>query len=354
MLQAADSAPAASRRALATLLAGYEAALDWHRTALRFLLTEPWLPAGVPGPAISDLVRALPLEADGAVPTIRSRLLGYAQAFPHIRIPDRWVDSLVRPDNPNARDWLAHHGRAELLQVLRRLPAAFDTGTVVAQGGDEFRLTTVGQEAAVRETGFLEPADEIVIEPGLAPLLAVQTVVHEWIHILHEHARERAGQAWRIGSEGSARYQPVTPVLAEGLAEWEAERALAPVIARLPLLGLFEAEKRAAMAADAPDDPHLVGYRLVAGLAGRLGDAALVKVLARAADDPEALARDPVLRLPAQGHTGTRLHASPPSYSASTLVPETRFLVDDVFPEVIGVRLVVPIKGEREAGSRKR
>lgn len=343
LLQAADSTPTASRRALLTLISAYQAALEWHGMALRFLLAEPWLPASLPGRSVADLVRALPLGATDSLPAIRARLLGYAQAFPHVRTPDRWIDSLVHLDNPNARQWLARHGRADLLLVLRRLPAAFDTGTAVAEGGQEFRLTTIGLEAAQRETGFLEPADEILIEPGLAPVLAVQTVVHEWIHILHEHARDQAGLAWRINPAGTARYQPMTPLLAEGLAEWEAERVLAPLIARLPLLGLFEAEKRATMAADAPDDPHLLGYRLAGGLSARVGEPALVRLLVRHADDPDGLARDRDTRLPA----GARPSGVPAVYSASALVPETRFSVDDTSPEVIGVRLVVPIARER-------
>jgi hypothetical protein len=346
LLTATDSAAPSSRRSLLTLLSSYDAALDWYGDALRFLLTEGWLPAGLPARTVSGLVRAVPLGAADSLPAIRARLLGYAQAYPHIRTPDDWVDSLVRPDNPNARDWLAHHGRGDLLLVLRRLPATFDSGTVVAEGRDEYRVSTIGLAAAQRETGFLEPADEIVIEPGLAPLLAVQTVVHEWIHILHERARERAGLAWRIGSGGTARYQPVTPLLAEGLAEWEAERALAPLIARLPLIGVFEAEKRAAMAAETPDDAHLLGYRMAGGMATRVADSTLIRLLVRHGDDPEGLARESELI----GRSGKLAKSAPAGAlpdSTSALIPEIRFAIDDETPEVIGARLVVPIRHEK-------
>lgn len=350
MMQDSSAGPGPSRRALLTLINAYQPAFDWYASALRFLLSDPWLPAGLPGTTVAELVGHVPLPVGDGVPAIQPRLIGYAQAYPHVRTPDRWVDSLVHADNPNAAQWLARHGRSGLLLVLRQLPLAFDTGTVVAEGREEFRLTSVGQQATERETGFLEPADEILIEPGLAPLLAVQTVVHEWIHIRHEHAREEAGLAWRTEPGGSARYQAVTPVLAEGLAEWEAERVLAPLIGKWPLLGVFEAEKRAAMAAQAPDDPHLLGYRLASGLSGRMSETAVVRLLVRYAGDLDALARDPAVA----SSKAARPSSPAPGYSTPVLIPETRFSVDDTSPEVIGTRLVVPIRRAQGATNKKK
>lgn len=340
MIQGIPRNPDQGRRALLALLNGYQDALAWHSAALRFLLTEQWFPATAAGRSVAELVRSLGIGGPDSLPVLRPRLLGYVQAFPHIRIPDAWVDSLIKPENPNGRDWLAHHGRNELLSVLRRIPAAFDTGTVVTDAGAEFRLSTVGHEAALRESGFLEPVDEIVSEAGLSPLLSVQTVVHEWIHILHEHARERAGRAWRIGQGGSAHYQPVTPILAEGFAEWEAERALAPLLATYPLLGIFETEKRAAMALESTDDPHLVGFRLVSGLAARTGEPLLLRLAVAHADDLDALSRDPELRL-GRGAPG---HAES---VAQALLPQTRFTIDEIFPQVIATRIVTPFAAER-------
>ncbi len=341
MLQDSATGPAATRRALVTLVDAYRPAFEWHAAALRFLLTERWLPAGLPAPTIAAMVAALPFPGGDTIPQLRARLIGYAQAYPHIRPPDRWVDSLVQPENPNAGAWRNRHGRSELLQVLHRLVPAFDTGTVVAESGNEYRLTTIGQQGVERETGFLEPRDVILIEPALPPLLAVQTVVHEWIHIRHEHAREAAGLAWRISRGGVATYQPVTPVLAEGVAEWESERVLAPLIDRLPLLGVFEAEKRAAMLAGSPEDSHLLGFRLAAGLSARLGEAKILPLLVRYAGDLDALARDPAV-----GGPGAR-PARSATWSAPFLIPETRFSVDDTSPEVIGTRVRVPIGGGR-------
>jgi hypothetical protein len=139
-------------------------------------------------------------------------------------------------------------------------------------------------------------------------------------------------------------------VLAEGLAEWEAERVLAPLIGRWPLLGVFEAEKRAAMAAQAPDDPHLLGYRLAGGLSARVTDATLVRLLVRYAGDLDGLSRDPALAKAALG----RRPVPPSGYSTPVLIPETRFSVDDISPEIIGTRLVVPIRREKGSGNRKR
>lgn len=342
LLQNAGPGIDPSRKALLTLLDGYQSALGWHAAALTFLLTDSWLPAGLPGHSVADLVRGLGIGFADAAPAIRPRLLGYVQAFPHVRLPDNWIDSLVRAENPNAHEWLIRHGRSDLLLVLHHLPAAVDTGAVIAEAGTEYRLSTVGREARMREAGFLEPADEIVTEAGLSPLLSVQTAVHEWIHILHEHAREKTGRAWRMSPSGSAHYQPVTPVLAEGFAEWEAERAMAPLLTTFPLLGIFETEKRSAMAAESPDDPHLVGYRLVGGVAGRLGEPGVIRLFVQRATDPDELARAPELKLARPPSARSRGGSS--VIAARSVLPETRFTVDDTYPQVIGVRIVVPIQ----------
>ena len=130
-----------------------------------------------------------------------------------------------------------------------------------------------------------------------------------------------------------------SPVLSEGIAEWQAEAVLAPLTARYPLVSVLELEKRAAMARNDVEDPHLVGYLLARELDRRAGAVGATRLLVRHADDPVALARDPAARLPATAG-GTDLHLALPAERA--VIPQTRFSVEDMVPDVLAVLIHAP------------
>jgi hypothetical protein len=342
----ADSSSAA---AVALLLNGYVEGQRWYSEAVGFFLTEPWAPQRGRGRSIGDLVRDDWLlvrpsssEAPTLTPEIRTRLFGYPQAVPHYSVPPALFDRLVSTDNDRARQWLRQQGPAALLQTLRRLPAG-DTSLVLLQVGREtVRVTTVPRQARESLNGFLEPSDVIAIDPGYSPLLALGAVVHEWQHLafrrlqLDDFAAGLPERATLINLPG------VQPYVAEGFAEWSAERILSPVVARWPLLGLGELEKRAGLAREGARDEHVLGYALVGQLAAVLKDpAATTRMLLRYAEDPFRIDTEPALRAAWRRH-----HGAPDYVFAAAmrrvLIPEVTFTIEDGFPDVIATRILVP------------
>ena len=230
-LQRADPTSAA---AVALLLNGYTEGQRWYADAVGFFLTEPWAAQGEGGRSIGDLVRddwsqvrSLSPGPPTSTPEIQTQLFGYPQAVPHYSIPPALFNRLVRADNEPAGQWLQRHGPAALLRALRWLPAG-DTSLALLQFGREtMRLTTVPRQARESRNGFLEPRDVIAIDPGYSPLLALGAVVHEWQHLAFRRLQledfavglpERAMSV--VGLPG------IQPYVAEGFAEWSAERIL--------------------------------------------------------------------------------------------------------------------------------
>ncbi|HVQ46917.1 MAG TPA: hypothetical protein VMS62_08820, partial [Gemmatimonadales bacterium] len=127
-----------------------------------------------------------------------------------------------------------------------------------------------------------------------------------------------------------------------GFAEWSAERILRPITTRWPLLGLGELEKRADLNRQGPDDQHALGYAMVQALASAIGDPARVtRLLLRHADDPSAIAREPVaLKAWSRYRGAPDRKLSSPLFQA--LIPEVTFTVDNGFPEVVTTRILVP------------
>ncbi|MGH7701889.1 MAG: hypothetical protein ACREMO_02265 [Gemmatimonadales bacterium] len=336
---------------LRLLLNGYTAAEKWFVEAVRFFLNEPWVvrPAGPsasdpdPGVSLADLVREAWHDRSLPVPEIQTRLFGYAQAAPRVAVPPQLFDRLVVVQNRSGTEWLRRHGRAELLLLLRRLTPVLDENATLDLGTSRLRMTTVGREAARNLNGFLEPKDAIVIDPGYVPLLALGTVIHEWQHILFERQRLRPGDpGFPPGPADVVVLRSADRYLAEGFAEWRSETILEPLESRLPLLALGEAEKRAALLGAQGDDPHLLGYLLVRALAGKVADRdRLVALLVRGSGSLSAVARDPIVAAAFAPfrHAPDRLVPSP---DERVLVPETRFTVEDFYPDVISVRVLLP------------
>jgi hypothetical protein len=341
-------ADSASALAVQMLLRGYTESRHWYAEALGFFMSQPWVPEGR-GRSIADHVRDAWRKshprgnADLELPEVQTRWFGYPQAVPHYGIPRTLFRRLVKVENPSASKWLERHGEAGLLRSLRRLPAGDTSLTLLHTGSETLRLTTVPRQSRESLNGFLEPRDAIAIDPGYAPLLALGAVVHEWQHLVFRRLQLQALTAPPAGVVSPIVELPgIQPYLAEGFAEWSTERILAPVVARWPLLGLGELEKRAGLARNGPDDQHSMGYALVRALAAVLPDpAAIPKLLLKYADRPADIVREPSLR-----RAWSKYHGIPDRDPATTghrlLIPEVTFTIEDGFPDVIATRILVP------------
>jgi hypothetical protein len=334
-----------STAAVLTLLAGYTAALRWYTEVIGFLLGEPWLPEGR---SLRNLVQAAwtPVagqDFDPGLPRIEARWFGYPQAVPQYGIPPALFDRLVIAQNQSGTEWLRQHGQTALLRGLRRLPQGDSSLTLLRAGSETLRLTTVSRQSRESLNGFLEPYDVIAIDPGYSPLLAVGAVIHEWQHLLFRR-RQLDVFARGLTTRNPAFIQlpGVQPHLAEGFAEWSAERILRPVAARWPLIALGELEKRADLARPGSQDQHAVGYALMSALAAALPKpGAATTLLLRHAEDPSRIPSEPVLR-----SAWLRYRRSPSqALRASTypiLTPEVTFTMDQDFPDVITTRILAP------------
>ena len=344
----ADSASAA---AVLLLLTGYSEAQKWHTDVLKFFLSERWVDEGAQGRSLADYVHAdwhhhggTGGRATTPLPDIRARLFGHPQAVPHYGVPPALFHRLVSADNASARQWLERHGQAGLLHILGRLPPG-DTSLVLLQTGSEsIRLTTVPRQSRESLNGFLEPRDAIAIDPGYSPLLALGTLVHEWQHLLFRRSQlESFAAKPRQRQQAVVELPGIDPYLAEGFAEWSAERILAPLVARWPILALGEGVKRAGLAHEnAADDHHSIGYALVRALASALGDpGATAELLRRNAEYSAPIADHPAARRAWKAYWGTpdRVFAVP---LRKILIPEVTFTVEDGFPDVVASRILIP------------
>ncbi len=331
-----------SAQVVQRFLNGYARAVDWYARAMRFLATERWLPEGG-AHSIRDRMNETWHGAAGD-PVIRSHLFGYPEGAQRVGVDRAMLAQLISTENGEARDWLQRHGVEGMTQVLRRLPGAVSDHVLLDAGSLSLRLTSVEREARQSFGGFLEPRDEILLDPSCVPLFAVGTLVHEWQHILHERARrDLTGPGRSIQVDGEAVVLlPPDLYLAEGLAEWRARETLAPVIAKFPLVAVGEAEKRATMALSHPNDPHLLGYLMVRALSKVIPEPdSVAGLLTRWGADARKLAQQSPVA------AAWKRFASQPDQSAGArsrraLIPETRFTVEDGVPQVLSTRIVVP------------
>ena len=332
----------AAYAAVAALLTGYREAATWHAEAIRFFLTERWIGGGPAGRSLHDLVRDAWLGDSLPVPEIRTRPFGYPQAVPRYGVPAGVFARIARADNWPAHEWLRRHGSSRLLEVVRMLALDFTAPATLQAGEETLRLASVRRQAETSTNGFLEPRDAIVVDPAYVPLLALGAVVHEWQHLAFEHRRLAALPA---GDTTMVVLPAPDPFIAEGIAEWKAERILASLASRFPLLAVGEPEKRARLSRTRPDDQHLLGYAMVRALHDALPeasrtDARLGALVLAAAADPFAVAADPVLARAWGRHAG-RDHVVP-APSRRIVVPETTFTVEDSYPDLVGLRILTP------------
>ena len=345
----ADSASAIS---VAALLNGYTEGQRWYIAAIDFFLRERWVPEGS-GHSIQDYVRnewraTYGSEFKAPLPPIETRWFGYPQAVPQYGVPPGLFRHLVQAENASASEWLQRNGQPDLLRTLRWLPPGDTSLALLRTPSETLRLTTVSRQSRESLNGFLEPRDVIVIDPGYSPLLALGAVVHEWQHLLF-----RRRQLERFADSLGSRTRPIVPLpglqphLAEGFAEWSAERILAPMAERWPLLGFGELEKRADLVQRDADDQHAIGYALVRALASALSDPGrTTELLLRHAELPAKISLEPELQKAWKKSPGLPIRTLRAPTSKS-LIPEVTFTIDDGFPDVVATRILVPIDDAR-------
>jgi hypothetical protein len=341
------SSDSASAEATLMLLQGYVEAKQWYTGALDFFMREPWVP--LPGGrSLQDRMRAewrsaLTQSYPFPVPQVHPRWFGYPQAVPRYGVPVTLVRQLIVPNNSSASAWLTQYGETRLLRTLNRLPLGDASLALVQAGSETMRLTTVSRRARESLNGFLEPQDAIMIDPGYMPLLALGAVVHEWQHLLfHRVQLESRTGAANDRAPVQVELPGVQPYLAEGFAEWSAERILAPLAERWPLLSLGELEKRADMIQRGTDEQHVLGYALVQALANHLPDPSeATSLLLRHAEQPSRILAHPSIRKAWSMYRGAPDRALPgPAYG--TLIPEVTFTIEDGFPDVVSTRILLP------------
>jgi hypothetical protein len=344
-----------SADAVDLLLQGYVEGQRWYAEAIEFFLTEPWVDCAGRGCSIGDLVRDDWLRVgessiaftDG-IPEIRTRLFGYPQAVPHYGVPPLLFTRLFESSNEPARQWLQENGAPGLLKALHRLPAGDTSLALLQLGSETVRLSSVPRQAQENLNGFLEPADNIAIDPGYSPLLALGAVVHEWQHLIFRRCQlDEYAAKLPVYPGPMIRLPGIHPYVAEGFAEWSAERILGPVIERWPLLGLGELEKRAGLAQENADDQHPLGYVLVRELAAVLHDpAAATRLLLRHAEDPSGIIAEPQLRKAWRkyGKKADYIFSAP---MRRVLIPEVTFTIEGGYPDVVATRIVVPSRSSK-------
>ena len=346
---AAATAPV-SARSLGILLAAYPEAEDWHREALAFLLRARWITQDGALRSPTEVVRAawlaiMPGDSarTRATPAIGSHLFGQPQAVPRYGVSAASMARLVTPLNSSGGRWLDRHGSSEMIAMLHLLEAPGSGELLVARADEALRVVSVKQRAGESTSGFLEQQEVIAVEPSYIPVLALGAVLHEWGHLLAEGWRfDQAVLA--AADSGEVPLPGVNPWLVEGIAETWTDLVLAPIVSRLPLFGLAEAEKRVRLQGNELD-PHVTGYlvaRAAIGAAGTRGTAAPASIRHLIeAGDPARMAADPLFA----GTFRDPGDVAPliiPAPSRRFLVPESIFTVDTRFPDPVSTVIRMP------------
>ena len=350
VLATATATAPVSARSLGILLSAYPEAEDWHRQAVAFLLRARWIvqDGGLRSPV--DLVRATWLTimpADSArtrtSPAVASQLFGQPQAVPRYGVSSASAARLVTPLNFSGGRWIDRHGSPGMLAMLHLLELPGSGELLVARGDETLRVVSVKQRAGESTSGFLEQQEAIAVEPSYIPVLALGAVLHEWGHLLAEgwrfdHAVLAAADSGEIALPG------VNPWLVEGIAEVWTDLVLAPITAKLPLVGLAEVEKRVRVSG-AELDPHVTGYlvaRAAIGAAAAQGTSTPVAIRHLIeAGDAAKVATDPLFA----GAFRDASDVGPliiPAPSRRFLVPESIFSVDTSFPDPVSTIIRMP------------
>lgn len=315
----------------------YDAYFDaegWWESAVHALLTRPWIPTDRGRQSPAQLMEtfwgtdslALPRpgilqrEGEWARATI-----GEARIFPR----------LVAPANGIAAEWLPH-ASADVFAAWKDL--AWGTPLPLMQGPHAFAVVSPAQMRASAPALF-GAVDEIDVTPHATPLAAVGLFLHEWQHIVVADRRFAGAHPAGLRIDGTTiEIKEDDQWLDEGLAEWATDETLRPAGAAGALLRWLLAEKRLAVAAVTPDDPHLLGYRMVVAASRRLSVPVLRDRIVASVDNLPAAAR-------ALGFG--REHGQPPHVvmhpATAMVVPEITFRWADGAALDVTHRLLVPI-----------
>ncbi len=281
------------------LLRAYDIAAAWWLNAVHWLMTEAWIhtPAGDRSPV--QLVAAFWGKDSLRLPSIDVEHFGSPQAVPAPSIQPL-LSRLIRPANAIAADWLRQadqhgrapggDGRADVMAAWRTLDWG-EPFRVVVSGHSRY-LTSPAVEARTHGGSLMESGSRILIEPGIAPVLAVATLTHEWQHlILTERRMEGTAPGVRENAD-EVRLLEEDPWLAEGAAEWATDLILAPCRAQAPVILAISQARRLSIQGRTSDDPHALGYRLVRAAAKHAGNSQRVRDrLTRYLHDLPAFAR---------------------------------------------------------------
>jgi hypothetical protein len=333
---ASDREIARAATGLAALLSGYDFAEGWWVEAVGWLMTHRWIDTGAAWRSPVDLVEAFWERDDLALPPLEVRRFGDVQAVPVIGAT-ALGDRLLRGANGVGDEYLARPGAfASALDGWRALEFVETTPLQLVFGGETITLVSPASVARSRLGGFLAAHDAIRIESGIMPLFAVGTVIHEWQHLLLEATRLTGPGAPGLRDEPwGLRLLEGDPWLAEGAAEWMTERLLMSAGPAVAALQMMEAEKRLAIGARVPDDPHVLGYLLVRVAAERLDDPNVMRrLLVASLHDPRAIAA-------VAGFAGsvTAPLSRPPTL---LLIPEVSYTMDGGVADGAGRRLILP------------
>jgi hypothetical protein len=241
------------------LMRGYDDASGWWLKAVNWLMTEPWIatPDGAKSP--SQLVTTFWGGARLPLPDISVGHYGAPEAFPTPSITPI-IDRLIKPANAVAGDWI-RADQDDPLDAWRTLDWG-EPFRVIARGRSRY-LTSPAVEARTHGGDLLEGLERIRIEPGIPPVLAVATLVHEWQHLILTGRRLRGTAPGVRENADEVRLLEEDPWLAEGAAEWATDVILAPCRQQAPLLLAISQARRLALQERTSDDPHALGYRLV-------------------------------------------------------------------------------------------
>lgn len=331
-----DADTAGGARGLRALLGGYDEAGQWWLRAVEWLLHHRWVAVGSTWRSPVDLVAAFWERDSLPVPEIQPRFFGMMQAVPVIGSA-RLGAAMLRSANLIGEEMLAEStGRREALAVWRNFDFPEPAPLRVTVGPQSMLLTSPAVLTRSRLGGFLAAEPAIRIEPGIMPIFAVGTVVHEWQHVLFEAARMEGPRAPAFReAEWGVWLVEADPWLGEGAAEWATEQVFAPARASTPLFTLVEVEKRLAIGTGQPDDTHVLGYLLVRAAMNRTeSPAALRRLLVRELHDPVAFAAAIGLAGPA-----TERIPRPPTL---VIIPEVTFTLDGGVADGAIRRLIVP------------
>jgi hypothetical protein len=243
----------------------------------------------------------------------------------------------LRPENASATEWLAQNGIAAAFAAWRPLRWG-EIPLIVQIAGHDVTVVSPWAETEARPAAFFGERDAIRIDPGITPIAAVATFIHEWHHLIAAERRLNGSHPPALVDRGfEVQLVEDDPWLAEGFAEWATDESLRPAGASAALLRLGEAEKRLAIADRDPDDPHALGYRLVRALAAGRPAAPLRDVLVANLQSLAGVARRAGVATAGKAAALT-LHRPP----NAAVIPEITFTWGDGVAYDLSRRLVLP------------